>query len=67
MMAASIGKRFAAATVLALAREGKLRLDDPVSTWLGDRPWFSRLPNHDPITLRHLLQHSAGLPDGYYM
>ena len=67
MNAASIGKTITAATVLALAQEGKLRLDDPISTWLGDRPWFSRLPNHDTITLRHLLQNSAGIPDHYYM
>lgn len=67
MLAASIGKTFVGATVLALAQEGRLRLDDPISTWLGDRPWFSRLPNHDKITLRHLLTHSAGLPDHIYL
>jgi len=63
MLAASIGKSFVAATVLALVSEGRLALDVPVSKWLGDRPWFSRLPNQRDITLRHLLTHSAGLPD----
>lgn len=63
MLAASIGKSFVAATVLALVSEGRLDLDVPVSKWLGNRPWFSRLPNHRDITLRHLLTHSAGLPD----
>lgn len=67
MLAASIGKSFVAATVLALAQEGRLRLDDPISRWLGDRPWFPRLPNHTTITLRHLLTHSAGLPDHAHM
>ena len=67
MLAASIGKTFVGATVLALAQEGRLRLDDPISTWLSNRPWFSRLPNHDKITLRHLLTHSAGLPDHIYL
>lgn len=63
MLAASIGKTFVGATVLALAREGRLTLDAPVSTWLSDRPWFDRLPNHDRITLRQLLNHTAGIPN----
>jgi len=61
MLAASIGKTFVAATAIALAQEGKLHLDDPLAKWLGGRFWFSRLPNHDQITLRHLLTHSAGI------
>jgi D-alanyl-D-alanine carboxypeptidase len=61
MLAASIGKTFVGATVVALAQEGVLSLDDPISKWLGDRPWFSRLPNHDMITLRQLLNHTSGI------
>jgi D-alanyl-D-alanine carboxypeptidase len=63
MLAASIGKTFVGATVVSLAQEGELGLDDPISKWLGDRPWFSRLPNHDAITVRHLLRHTAGVPN----
>lgn len=63
MLAASIGKTFVAATVLALAEEGKLGLDDPLSRWLGEEPWYGRLPNAGTITLRHLLAHRSGLPD----
>ena len=63
MLAASIGKTFVGALVLALVEEGKLQLDNVISTWLGDRPWFSRLPNHGEITLRQLLTHSAGIPN----
>lgn len=63
MLAASIGKSFVAAAALALQAEGRLDLDAPVSDWLGARPWFERLPNHDSLTLRHLLTHSGGLPD----
>ena len=66
MLAGSIGKSFVAATVLALAGEGNLALDDPLKKWLGRRPWFARLPNGDSIALRHLLMHSAGLPDHVY-
>ena len=61
MLAASIGKTFVSATILGLAQEGKLDLDARVSQWLGDEPWFPRLPNHDDITIRHLLTHRAGL------
>jgi D-alanyl-D-alanine carboxypeptidase len=63
MLAASIGKTFVAAEVLALVEEGRLGLEDTLSKWLGRRPWFHRLPNHGAITLRHLLRHTSGLPD----
>ena len=63
MLAASIGKSFVAATILQLAKQERLKLDDPLSLWLGERPWFSRLPNHSTITLYHMLTHISGLPD----
>ena len=67
MLSASIGKTFVGATTVALACEDVLDLDIPVSRWLGDRQWFSRLPNYDVITLRHLLNHSSGLPDHVHL
>jgi D-alanyl-D-alanine carboxypeptidase len=67
MLAASIGKTFVGATAAALAHEGALDLDAPVARWLGDRPWFQGLPNHEQITLRHLLTHQAGLPDHVHL
>ncbi|MEA3392803.1 MAG: serine hydrolase domain-containing protein [Candidatus Marinimicrobia bacterium] len=67
MLSASIGKTFVGATAVALSREGVLDLDAPISRWLGDRQWFTRLPNHDTITLRHLLTHSSGLPDHVHL
>ena len=63
VLAASIGKSFVAAAALALQAEGRLDLDARVSDWLGERPWFDRLPNHASLTLRHLLTHSGGLQD----
>ncbi len=66
MLAASIGKTFTGAMALALSREGRLGLDDPLADWLGEEPWYERLPNHDTITLRHLLRHRSGLPDHVY-
>lgn len=66
MLAASIGKTMVAATVLALAQEGIVSLDTPVSRWLGDREWYTRLANHDTVTLRHLLTHTGGIADHVY-
>jgi CubicO group peptidase (beta-lactamase class C family) len=53
---ASVTKQFTAAAVLLLADRGVLSVDDPVHRWLDDCPaaW-------QPITLHHLLCHSAGL------
>jgi D-alanyl-D-alanine carboxypeptidase len=63
MLMASIGKSLVAAAVLDLSTEGALSLRDPLALWLGDRPWFSRLPNHASLSLDHLLRHTGGLPD----
>jgi D-alanyl-D-alanine carboxypeptidase len=63
MLAASVGKTFVAAVVVALAHDGLLDLDDRLADHLGDQPWFGRLPNATSITLRQLLRHQAGLPD----
>ena len=41
MLAASIGKSFVAATVLALETDGLLARTDPVAHYLGDRAWFA--------------------------
>jgi len=63
MLAASIGKTFVAGVVLRLVHDGVLGLNDPVARWLGDEPYFPRIPNSGSMTIRHLLSHSAGLPD----
>ncbi|MDE2976133.1 MAG: serine hydrolase, partial [Acidobacteriota bacterium] len=47
MPAGSIGKTIAAATALSMVNEGLLGLDDLASRWLGDEPWWTRLPNHE--------------------
>ncbi|MCF7837377.1 MAG: beta-lactamase family protein [Candidatus Marinimicrobia bacterium] len=63
LLAASIGKTFVSAVALALAAENRLNLEAPISHWLGQAPWFSRLPQGASITVRHLLTHRAGVPD----
>ena len=59
---ASITKLFTATAVMQLRDAGALQLDSPVSERL---PWFDPPPadeNARPITLRHLLTHTSGLP-----
>ena len=67
MPAASIGKTLVGACALTLEAESRLDLDAPISCWLGEEPWFSRLPGNGEITVRHLLNHSSGLPDHVYL
>jgi D-alanyl-D-alanine carboxypeptidase len=67
MLAASIGKTFVAATLLALESEGALSRTDLLFAHLGDRPWFESLPNADSITIGHLLRHTSGLPDHVHL
>lgn len=57
----SIGKSMTALAVLQLVESGRLDIDAPFSTHL---PWFAIPSRFGPITLRHLLSHSAGLPAG---
>lgn len=60
--AASIAKQFTAMSVLLLARDGKLSLDDDV------RKFIPELPDYGSrITIRHLLTHTSGLRDFFEM
>lgn len=63
MLAASIGKTFVALTIIALAHEKQLNVDDLLSIYLHPYHWYVRLANHETITLRQLLTHSSGLKD----
>lgn len=58
----SAGKTFVAAVALQLVQEGKLDLEERISTYLGKEPWYSRLPNHKDLTVRMIMQHTGGLP-----
>ncbi len=58
LMAYSMTKTFTAVAVLQLVERGKLRLDDPMDLHLPDTPYRGR-----GITIRQLLDHTAGLPD----
>jgi CubicO group peptidase (beta-lactamase class C family) len=55
---ASVSKQFAAMSILLLAKEGKLSLDDEV------RKYIPELRDFGPkLTIRHLLHHTSGLRD----
>lgn len=61
LMQGSVGKTYVAAVATQLIHERKLSLDAPISTYLGKRAWFARLPNATTITVRDLLRHTSGL------
>jgi len=52
----SLTKTFTAAAVLALADDGKLSLDDPLSKWVPSFPALGRT-----ATIRQLLNHTSGI------
>jgi CubicO group peptidase (beta-lactamase class C family) len=56
--AASLAKQVTALSVLLLAREGKLSLDDDVRRYVPELPQYEKT-----ITVRHLLTHTSGLRD----
>jgi CubicO group peptidase (beta-lactamase class C family) len=55
---ASMSKQFTAASILLLAQQGKLSLDDDVRKYIPELPDFGT-----PITIRHLIHHTSGLRD----
>ena len=57
----SIGKTFTSVALLQLREEGLVDLDGPVTAYL---PWFEVRSEHEPITLHHLLTHTAGIVEG---
>jgi len=56
--AGSVSKQFTAASILLLARDGKLSLDDPARKYLPELPDYGKL-----LTIRHMLNHTSGLRD----
>lgn len=64
--AASISKPVFAMTVVRLAQDGRLSLDDDVNAILQSwRVPKSELTREQPVTLRSLLSHTSGADDGF--
>lgn len=59
----SVTKTLLAAGVLKLVTEDRLALDTPISELLPDLVFDNPWAASDPIRLRHLLDHTAGLDD----
>lgn len=53
---ASLTKQFTAVAILILFEQGKLNLDEIITTYLPEYPL-----NNQPITVRHLLTHTSGI------
>ncbi len=62
MLSGSVGKVFVSAVALQLAGEGKLDLNAKVSDYLGEEPWYARIPNAEALTVRSLMNHTTGIP-----
>ena len=54
----SISKSFASIVLLQLQEEGVLKINDPVTKYL---PWFEVQSEYKPITLQHLMSHTASI------
>lgn len=59
---ASISKQFAAMSMVLLARDGKLSLDDDIRKHIPEVPDFGKR-----ITIRHLIHHTSGLRDQWQL
>ena len=55
---ASVSKQFTAMAIMLLAKDGKLRYDQPIRDFLGELP-----PATQAVTVRHLLNHTSGIWD----
>jgi CubicO group peptidase (beta-lactamase class C family) len=54
----SVTKQFTAAAILRLEEQGKLKIEDKVSSVIAEAP-----ASWKDITIRHLLHHESGIPD----
>jgi CubicO group peptidase (beta-lactamase class C family) len=54
----STTKQFTAMAIMILKDRGKLQLEDPLAKFCPESPAYAR-----NITIRHLLNHTSGLPD----
>jgi CubicO group peptidase (beta-lactamase class C family) len=57
----SIGKSFTSIALLQLQERGRIDVHAQVTEYL---PWFEVRSRHAPITLHHLMTHTAGIPIG---
>lgn len=54
----STSKQFTAMSIVLLAEQGKISLDDDIRKYLSEMPEYE-----SPITIRHLIHHTSGIRD----
>lgn len=62
----SVTKMFTAMAVLKLAEQGRLALDQPVHELAPDVPIANPWHDTHPVTVAHLLEHTAGFDDMHF-
>ena len=60
---ASMSKSFTSLAILHLRDAGKIKLDDPVEMYIPELKGQGLTTDAPPITIRHLMSHSAGFPE----
>ncbi|MGL4820440.1 MAG: serine hydrolase domain-containing protein, partial [Bacilli bacterium] len=55
----SVSKLLVWSSVMQLVEQGKLQLDEPITSYLPE-DFFSRVKYNEPITMMHLMNHTAG-------
>lgn len=63
---ASVTKMFTMTAVMQLAERKQINIDDPISKYLPGVQIEKEGLHSPPVTIRHLLSHSSGLPDIRY-
>jgi CubicO group peptidase (beta-lactamase class C family) len=61
----SVSKPIVATALMRFVEMGTVRLDDPVNAYLDEVQVANRWEDEDPVTIRQLLTHTAGLPESF--
>jgi CubicO group peptidase (beta-lactamase class C family) len=59
---ASVSKPFTGLAIMKLYEDGMIDIDAPITDYLPDFSVKTRFPDSDPITIRSIMAHRAGLP-----
>lgn len=59
---ASVSKTFTATGLMILVERGLVKLNDPISNYLGNTRLIAYAGDSSSVTVKHLLQHTSGLP-----
>ena len=61
LLQGSVGKTYVSAIAINLIKDGKLKLEEKVSSYLGHLDWYHRIPNAASITVRQIMNHTSGV------